>query len=111
MVNQRIHEIIIDIVNLFFKNKFTIMNDWRQCWLSHEAHTCPRWGTRNSCNFSAFFHLYTPGLSLEWAGVPLFFVKNGFLMTGILLEEKKEIFADDSEFFYIKRILLTFSLF
>ena len=57
------------------------------------------------------FHLHLPGFSLGWAGVPLFFVLSGFLITGILLEEKSGKFSDYLSSFYIKRTLRIFPLF
>ncbi len=58
-----------------------------------------------------FFHLHLPGFSLGWAGVPLFFVLSGFLITGILIEEKSRIFKDYLISFYTKRTLRIFPLF
>lgn len=57
------------------------------------------------------FHLHIPGLSLGWAGVPLFFVLSGFLITGILIDAKKEKFSYYIKSFYIKRTLRIFPLF
>lgn len=57
------------------------------------------------------FHLHIPGLSLGWAGVPLFFVLSGFLITGILIDAKTENFSDYIKSFYIKRTLRIFPLF
>lgn len=57
------------------------------------------------------FHLHLPGLSLGWAGVPLFFVLSGFLITQILLDEKSNSLYDYLRSFYIKRTLRIFPLF
>ncbi|MBT9458116.1 MAG: acyltransferase [Burkholderiaceae bacterium] len=57
------------------------------------------------------FHLGLPGFSLGWAGVPLFFVLSGFLITGLLIEEKGAKFSSYLRSFYVKRTLRIFPLF
>ncbi|KAB7894917.1 acyltransferase family protein [Rouxiella sp. S1S-2] len=58
-----------------------------------------------------FFHLEIPGFSLGWAGVPLFFCLSGFLITGILLEQKKRPFKEYLGSFLYNRLLRIFPLF
>lgn len=57
------------------------------------------------------FHLAIPGFSLGWAGVPLFFVLSGFLITGVLLDAKGTQFGEYIRVFYIKRSFRIFPLF
>ncbi|WP_369789481.1 acyltransferase family protein [Rouxiella sp. WC2420] len=57
------------------------------------------------------FHLEIPGFSLGWAGVPLFFCLSGFLITGILLEQKQQPFKEYLGGFLLNRLLRIFPLF
>lgn len=57
------------------------------------------------------FHLNVPGFSLGWAGVPLFFVLSGYLITGILAESKGADFRSYIGRFYARRTLRIFPLF
>ena len=57
------------------------------------------------------FHSGLPGMSLGWAGVPLFFCLSGFLITRILLEQRGEPFGAYLKRFLINRSLRIFPLF
>ncbi|WP_158674529.1 acyltransferase family protein [Trabulsiella odontotermitis] len=57
------------------------------------------------------FHAKVSGFSLGWAGVPLFFCLSGFLITSILMENKRSSFADYIKTFLINRSLRIFPLF
>ena len=58
-----------------------------------------------------FFHLETPGFNLGWAGVQLFFVLSGFLITRILLASKDAHQSGYFSTFYTNRALRIFPLY
>jgi peptidoglycan/LPS O-acetylase OafA/YrhL len=57
------------------------------------------------------FHLHVPGFSWGWAGVPLFFVLSGYLITGLLLEASASELPRYLSVFYMKRCLRIFPLY
>lgn len=57
------------------------------------------------------FHLHIPGFALGWAGVPLFFCLSGFLITGILNNNRGQGITSYMASFLINRSLRIFPLF
>lgn len=57
------------------------------------------------------YHFKTPGLSLGFIGVPIFFCLSGFLITNILLTERNSMFPEYLKKFFYNRSLRIFPLF
>ena len=58
-----------------------------------------------------FYHLGWQSFGLGWAGVPFFFVLSGFLITGILLDNKGASAGSFFGRFYLRRTLRIFPLY
>jgi peptidoglycan/LPS O-acetylase OafA/YrhL len=57
------------------------------------------------------YHFKTPGFSLGFIGVPIFFCLSGFLITNTLLKEKENTLKDFLKKFFYNRSLRIFPLF